>query len=325
MWRDVVPSLTSEDAEGLSARFAIPGGIIVAAAQAAAAERLDEAGPPNASALDAAVAAQLHQRISRMGKKLATPYDIDDLIVDDDTLSTLQEIVAAARERRRIRQQFKLRGAQGLSVLFSGLPGVGKTMSGTVLAKQLGLDIYEIDLSQVVSKWLGETEKNLSDVFDAAEPGHVVLLFNEADSLFGKRTSDVKSSNDRYANLETNYLLARLERFNGLAILTTNLTSAIDQAFKRRFTYDVFFSFPSPDMRAELWRRTLPERSAADIDFESLAERYELSGGFIKVACERAAYQAGGAGTDITEALLRTTIERMYRERGKLSTVGPLE
>jgi hypothetical protein len=325
MWRDVVPSLTSEDAEGLSARFAIPGGIIVAAAQAAAAERLDEAGPPNASALDAAVAAQLHQRISRMGKKLATPYDIDDLIVDDDTLSTLQEIVAAARERRRIRQQFKLRGAQGLSVLFSGLPGVGKTMSGTVLAKQLGLDIYEIDLSQVVSKWLGETEKNLSDVFDAAEPGHVVLLFNEADSLFGKRTTDVKSSNDRYANLETNYLLARLERFNGLAILTTNLTSAIDQAFKRRFTYDVFFSFPSPDMRAELWRRTLPERSAADIDFESLAERYELSGGFIKVACERAAYQAGGAGTDITEALLRTTIERMYRERGKLSTVGPLE
>jgi hypothetical protein len=325
MWREVVPSLSDEGAEGLSARFAIPGGIIVAAAQAAAAERLAEAGPPDAAALDAAVAAQLHQRIARLGKRLPTPYDVGDLIVDDDTLSTLQEIVSAARERRRIRQQFKLRGAQGLSVLFSGLPGVGKTMSGTVLAKQLGLDIYEIDLSQVVSKWLGETEKNLSDVFDAAEPGHVVLLFNEADSLFGKRTSEVKSSNDRYANLETNYLLQRLERFNGLAILTTNLTSAIDQAFKRRFTYDVFFSFPSPDMRAELWRRTLPERSAADIDFDALAERYELSGGFIKVACERAAYQAGGAGTEITDALLRSTIERMYRERGKLSTVGPLE
>ena len=176
-----------------------------------------------------------------------------------------------------------------------------------------------------MSKWLGETEKNLSDVFDAAEPGHVVLLFNEADSLFGKRTSDVKSSNDRYANLETNYLLQRLERFNGLAILTTNMTGAIDQAFKRRFTYDVFFSFPSPDMRAELWRRTLSERSAADIDFEALSERYELSGGFIKVACERAAYVAGGAGSEITEAVLRSTIERMYRERGKLSTVGPLE
>jgi SpoVK/Ycf46/Vps4 family AAA+-type ATPase len=199
-------------------------------------------------------------------------------------------------------------------------------MSGTVLARRLGLDIYEVDLSQVVSKWLGETEKNLSDVFDAAEPGHVVLLFNEADSLFGKRTTDVKSSNDRYANLETNYLLARLERFGGLAILTTNLTSAIDQAFKRRFTYDVFFSFPSPDMRAELWRRTLPERArGADIDFEALADRYELSGGFIKVACERAAYVAGAGKTEITDDMLRQTIERMYRERGKLSSVGPLE
>jgi SpoVK/Ycf46/Vps4 family AAA+-type ATPase len=194
-----------------------------------------------------------------------------------------------------------------------------------VLARRLGLDIYEIDLSQVVSKWLGETEKNLSDVFDAAEPGHVVLLFNEADSLFGKRTSDVKSSNDRYANLETNYLLQRLERFNGLAILTTNLTSAIDQAFKRRFSYDVFFGFPGPEMRAELWRRTLSARSASDIDFDALSEKYELSGGFIKVACERAAYVAGGAGTEITETVLRRTIERMYRERGKLSAVGPLE
>jgi len=153
-----------------------------------------------------------------------------------------------------------------------------------------------------------------------------VLLFNEADSLFGKRTSDVKSSNDRYANMETNYLLQRLERFNGLAILTTNLTSSIDQAFKRRFTYDVFFSFPSPDMRAELWRRTLPERTrSAGIDFDALADTYELSGGFIKVACERAAYVAGANDTDIDEALLRATIERMYRERGKVSAAGRLE
>jgi ATPase family associated with various cellular activities (AAA) len=326
LWRQVVPALGETAATTLSDRFAIPGGIIVAAAQAAAAGRMPDAPPPGADDLGAAVAAQLHQRISRLGKKLPTPFDLDDLIVDDDTRAALLEITAAASQRRSIRAAFKLRGAQGISVLFSGHPGVGKTMSGTVLARRLGLDIYEVDLSQVVSKWLGETEKNLSDVFDAAEPGHVVLLFNEADSLFGKRTTDVKSSNDRYANLETNYLLQRLERFGGLAILTTNLTSAIDQAFKRRFTYDVFFSFPSPDMRAELWRRTLPERArAATIDFDALAERYELSGGFIKVACERAAYVAGAAGTEIDEELLRLTVERMYRERGKLSTVGPLE
>jgi len=326
MWRQVVPALSSADADGLAGRFAIPGGVIVAAAQAAAAGHLPGAPGPAAADLDQAVAAQLHQRISRLGKKLPTPFDLDDLIVDDDTRTALLEIAAAAQQRRKIRDQFKLRGAQGISVLFSGHPGVGKTMSGVVLAKRLGLDIYEIDLSQVVSKWLGETEKNLSDVFDAAEPGHVVLLFNEADSLFGKRTSDVKSSNDRYANLETNYLLQRLERFNGLTILTTNLTGAIDQAFKRRFTYDVYFTFPSPDMRAELWRRTLPERARkSDIDFDALAEAFELTGGFIKVACERAAYVAGAAGSEIDEPLLRATVERMYRERGKLSTVGPLE
>jgi hypothetical protein len=326
MWQQVVPSLSVAQAESLSGRFALPGGVIVAAAQAAGAGRMPDAGAPDAEDLAHAVAAQLHQRISRLGKKLPTPFDLEDLIVDDDTKGALMEITAAARERRKIRDAFKLRGAHGISVLFSGHPGVGKTMSGTVLAKRLGLDIYEIDLSQVVSKWLGETEKNLSDVFDAAEPGHVVLLFNEADSLFGKRTSDVKSSNDRYANLETNYLLQRLERFGGLAILTTNLTSAIDQAFKRRFTYDVFFSFPSPDMRAELWRRTLPERTrSAGIDFDALAEKYELTGGFIKVACERAAYVAGAAGIEIDDGLLRSTIERMYRERGKVSTAGRLE
>jgi SpoVK/Ycf46/Vps4 family AAA+-type ATPase len=321
-----MPALSDSDAEGLAGRFAIPGGVIVAAAHAAEAGRLPTAPPPVSTDLDYAVAAQLHQRISRLGKKLPTPFDLDDLIVDDDTRAALIEIAAAAKERRKIRDQFKLRGAAGISVLFSGHPGVGKSMSGTVLAKRLGLEIYEIDLSQVVSKWLGETEKNLSDVFDAAEPGHVVLLFNEADSLFGKRTSDVKSSNDRYANLETNYLLQRLERFGGLAILTTNLTSAIDQAFKRRFTYDVFFSFPSPEMREELWRRTLPQHGrAASIDFNGLSEKYELSGGFIKVACERAAYVAGATDAQLDDGLLRAVIERMYRERGKLSTVGPLE
>ncbi|MEO8703535.1 MAG: ATP-binding protein [Kofleriaceae bacterium] len=326
LWRRAVPTLAESDAQILSERFAIPGGVVVAAAQAAAAARLPDDPPPGLVPLTKAVGEQLHQRIQRLGKKLTTPHDMNDLVVDDDVRDALVEILAAVKERRHVREQWGLRGAHGISVLFSGHPGVGKTMSATVIARKLGLDIYEVDLSQVVSKWLGESEKNLSDLFDAAEPGHVVLLFNEADSLFGKRTADVKSSNDRYANLETNYLLQRLERFGGLALLTTNLTSAIDPAFKRRFTYDVFFSFPSPEMRSELWQRTLPVKARGpDIDFEVLAEKYELSGGFIKVACERAAYLANAAGTQITNELLRHTIERMYRERGKLSAVGPLE
>ncbi|HSN28578.1 MAG TPA: AAA family ATPase, partial [Kofleriaceae bacterium] len=151
MWRQVVPALSAPDADALAGRFAIPGGVIVAAAQAAAAGHLPDAPAPTAPDLDQAVAAQLHQRISRLGKKLPTPFDLDDLVVDDDTRAALLEITAAAQQRRKIRDQFQLRGAQGISVLFSGHPGVGKTMSGTVLAKRLGLDIYEIDLSQVVS------------------------------------------------------------------------------------------------------------------------------------------------------------------------------
>ncbi|HEU4732834.1 MAG TPA: ATP-binding protein [Kofleriaceae bacterium] len=326
LWQRNVPALASEDAETLASRFAAPGGVIALAARAARAERAAADGPPDLASLDLAVRNQLHDRLVRLGRRLDSPHELTDLVVDDETRAALQEIVGALRERRRVRERWGFRGAAGVSVLFSGDPGVGKTMSATVIARQLGLAIYEIDLSRVVSKWLGETEKNLGEVFDAAEPGHVVLLFNEADSLFGKRTTEVKSSNDRYANMETNYLLQRLERFGGLAILTTNLSGAVDPAFRRRFAYDVQFTFPDPDMRAELWRRVIPRTAeVAEIDFEEVGERFELSGGFIKVAAERSAFQAAAMGEPITMSRLVETIHRMYRERGKLTPVGRLE
>ncbi|HEX2574154.1 MAG TPA: ATP-binding protein [Polyangia bacterium] len=326
LWQKEVANLQLSDAETLASRFAAAGGVIARAARAALAEQGPEAGPPALEVLDLAVRSQLHDRISRLGRRLDTPYTFADLIVDEDTLSALDEIVGCMLERGTVRERWGFRGAAGVSVLFSGDPGVGKTMSATVIAQRLGLAVYEIDLSRVVSKWLGETEKNLGEVFDAAEPGHVVLLFNEADSLFGKRTSEVKSANDRYANMETNYLLQRLERFGGLAILTTNLGKALDPAFRRRFAYDVQFSFPTPEMRAELWRRTIPPKAAAaGLDFEELARRFELSGGFIKVAAERAAFSAASHGDPITMKHLIVTIERMYRERGKLTAGGKLE
>ncbi|HEY0192030.1 MAG TPA: ATP-binding protein, partial [Kofleriaceae bacterium] len=250
LWQRFVPQLSAADAEILSNRFAAPGGVIALAARAARAERAEDAGPPDVLELDVAVRNQLHDRLVRLGRRLDTHHEFKDLVVDDETANALQEIVGALRERRKVRERWGFKGAAGVSVLFSGDPGVGKSMSATVIARALGLAIYEIDLSRVVSKWLGETEKNLGEVFDAAEPGHVVLLFNEADSLFGKRTTEVKSSNDRYANMETNYLLQRLERFGGLAILTTNLTGAVDPAFRRRFAYDVQFTFPDREMRA---------------------------------------------------------------------------
>jgi hypothetical protein len=326
LWQWNVPGLAEHDAEILASRFAAPGGVIALASRAARAERLAAHGAPDLPALDLAVRNQLHDRLVRLGRKLDCAFELADLVVDDETQGSLREIVACVKERRKVREQWGFRGAAGVSVLFSGDPGVGKTMSATVIARQLGLAIYEIDLSRVVSKWLGETEKNLSEVFDAAEPGHVVLLFNEADSLFGKRTTEVKSSNDRYANMETNYLLQRLERFGGLAILTTNLSSAVDPAFRRRFAYDVQFTFPDPEMRAELWRRVIPKAAEAEkLDFEELGERFELSGGFIKVAAERAAFQAAATDEPISMNGLVVTIHRMYRERGKLTAVGRLE
>lgn len=325
LWAREVPALSVYDARTLAERYAITGGIIAMSAQAAAATT-PGFGSPDLHALDTAVHNQLHGRIQRLGTRLDTPFEWKDLVTDEDTLSALKEITASIRERRQVRERWGFRGAPGVSVLFSGHPGVGKSMSATVVARALGLEIYEIDLSRVVSKWIGETEKNLAEVFDAAEPGHVVLLFNEADSLFGKRTKEVSSSNDRYANMETNYLLQRIERFGGLSILTTNLTKAIDPAFRRRFAYDVHFAFPTSEMRAELWRRAIPPRAdVADVDFDELGDRFELSGGYIKVAAERTAFNAAARKEPIHMELLIMTIERMYRERGKLSAVGKLE
>jgi hypothetical protein len=325
LWAREVPALAPADARALAERYAITGGTISMSAQAAAATT-PGSGTPDLQALDTAVHNQLHGRIQRLGTRLAMPFDWNDLVTDDDTLAALKEITASIRERRQVREYWGFRGAPGVSVLFSGHPGVGKSMSATVVARALALEIYEIDLSRVVSKWIGETEKNLAEVFDAAEPGHVVLLFNEADSLFGKRTKDVSSSNDRYANMETNYLLQRIERFGGLSILTTNLTKAIDPAFRRRFAYDVHFAFPTSEMRAELWRRAIPAQAeVADVDFDELGERFELSGGYIKVAAERTAFNAAARKQPIHMDILIMTIERMYRERGKLSAVGKLE
>ena len=324
LWRRLVPAIDGTEAAALAERFAIPGGVVQLAAQAAHADP----GGASVEMLDRAVRSQLHDRLSRLGRRLDTPFAMEDLVVEQNIRDTLRDIATAIGQRRRVRETWGFRGAQGVSVLFSGSPGVGKTMSATVLARELGLAVYEIDLSSVVSKWIGETEKNLEEIFTAGEPGHAILLFNEADSLFGKRTTDVRNSTDRYANLETNYLLQRLEKFSGLAILTTNLVNAIDAAFRRRFAYDVQFSFPTVEMREELWRRAVPERAQAhigEIDYRRLAERFELSGGFIKLALERSAFVAAGTGEPLTTEIILPTIERMYLERGKLAAIGRLE
>jgi SpoVK/Ycf46/Vps4 family AAA+-type ATPase len=232
------------------------------------------------------------------------------------------------RNKRRVMEQWgfgsKLVKGLSLSVLFSGEPGTGKTMVASLIAAELGLQLYQIDLAQLVSKYIGETEKNLARAFDAGEAGHAVLLFDEADALFGKRSSEVKSSTDRYANMEINYLLQRIERFSGVAILTTNLAAAIDPAFLRRLSVHVRFEMPDDDARAELWQRMLPSAAPREgnIDFGSLGRNYKFSGGYIRNAVLRAAYLAAADGRSITMNHLRRAADLEAWEMGRVAGGG---
>ena len=204
-------------------------------------------------------------------------------------------------------------------VLLFGPPGTGKTMVAGLIADALQLDLYQVDLSKVVSKWVGETEKNLGELFDAAEAGHAILLFDEADSLFAKRTQ-VQSSNDRYANLEVNYLLQRMEAFAGIVILTTNHDAAIDEAFRRRLSLRVDFPVPEPDERERLWRALLPAEAALgpDIDYPALADRFEMTGGYIKNAVVRAAFLAADEAAPIAMRHLLRAARAEYQAMGKV-------
>ena len=199
--------------------------------------------------------------------------------------------------------------------------GTGKTLVASAIANELGMDLYRVDLSRIMSKWIGETEQNLAKLFDAAEDGHAIILFDEADSLFAKRT-EVRSSNDRYANLEVNYLLQRMESYDGVTLLATNLEQGIDEAFKRRVRFTIAFDIPEPPVRASLWRSMFPPEAplAADVDWQRLAEKFEMAGGYIKKAAIRAAARALARGSDatITAADLELAALLEYREMGRV-------
>jgi SpoVK/Ycf46/Vps4 family AAA+-type ATPase len=246
-------------------------------------------------------------------------------VLPEELVDEVREFIGRVRHRRRVYDEWgfarKVAKGLGLSALFSGPPGTGKTMVAGIIADELGLDLYQIDLARIVSKYVGETEKNLSQVFDAAEAGHAILLFDEADSLFAKRT-EVKSSVDRYANLEVNYLLQRMEAFRGITILTTNNDSAIDDAFRRRLSVRIDFPMPDSDERQQLWRSLLPdEAKAPDLDdeaFEKLADRYVMSGGYIRNAVLRAAFLAAEDGGAITTRHLQRAAALEYAAMGKV-------
>jgi hypothetical protein len=215
-------------------------------------------------------------------------------------------------------------GARGVRMLFAGPSGTGKTLAAEVLAHELGVDLLLVDISRVVSKWIGETEKNLAEVFDAAERAQALLFFDEADALFGRRT-EVSDAHDRYANLETAYLLARLERFEGLAILATNLRQNIDPAFARRLEFAIDFEEPTVGERRELWRCHLPRAAplAADVDLDELAALYPVVGGFIRNAAVAAGFRAAAAGTRISRDHLVSAIRREYDKAGRAFPGAP--
>jgi hypothetical protein len=254
-------------------------------------------------------ACRLHARpnLEALAQRIEPVARWQDLVLPDKQMDQLRQVAVHVRHRAQVYQAwgFAAKGARGLgiSAMFAGPSGTGKTMSAEVLASDLRLDLYRIDLSQVVSKYIGETEKNLRRIFDAAETGAAILLFDEADALFGKR-SEVKDSHDRYANIEVSYLLQRMEAYRGLAILTTNRKTALDQAFLRRIRFVVEFPFPGPAERAEIWRRIFPESTPVyGLRVDRLA-RLNAAGGHIRNIALGAAFLAAETGEPVRMAHL---------------------
>ncbi|WP_433260240.1 ATP-binding protein [Actinosynnema sp. CS-041913] len=273
--------------------------------------------------LRAGVRAQNGAGLDRLARRIVPAVGWDDLVLPEPTRRQLGELVLRAQHRERVLGQWRMRpgGGRGHGVvaLFAGESGTGKTMSAEVVAAEIGMDLYVVDLSTVVDKYVGETEKNLERIFTEAAGVHGVLLFDEADAVFGKR-SEVRDARDRYANVESAYLLQRMESFDGIAVLTTNMRSNVDEAFTRRI--DVIAEFPVPDaeQRLALWDRCLGSAMPRgdDLDLAFCAERFELAGGSIRACAVTAAYLAAAADRPVLMADVVAAVHQEYRKLGRL-------
>lgn len=267
-------------------------------------------------------------RMEDLARRIESEAKWEDLVLPQHQKDVLNAIVAQVRNRATVYENWgfaKRSGGRGLgvSVLFSGPSGAGKTLAGEILGAKLGLDVYRIDLSSMVSKWLGETEKNLRRVFDAAEEGSAILQFDEADALFGKR-GEINDSRDRLANIEVSYLLQRLEEYRGLSILTTNFRSNIDNAFLRRLRFIIDFDFPAQAERAEIWRRIFPKATPrAKLDYDRLAQ-LNLAGGSIRNVAMAAAFTAAHQGQDVSMEHILGAVRLEYEKGGRSLTNAEL-
>ncbi|MBW4518563.1 MAG: AAA family ATPase [Scytolyngbya sp. HA4215-MV1] len=267
--------------------------------------------------------AESSHNLATLAQKVTPRRSWQDLVLPKDTLAQLQELCQQVRHRKRVYTDWgfdqRLSLGKGAIALFRGDSGTGKTLSAEIIARELGLDLYKIDLSLVVSKYIGETEKNLSQVFQEAQKSNAILFFDEADALFGKR-ADVKDAHDRYANIETNYLLQRVEEYEGIIILASNLSKNIDPAFIRRLHFSIEFPFPTEADRLQIWQRMFPPQAPRfnDIDFEFLSSKFKITGGNIKNVALTAAFRAAEEGSPIQMKHLILSMKREYQKLGRI-------
>jgi hypothetical protein len=312
----------------LAARYRFTAGEIAQAARLAGDHaRADGATRPDETAVRRACRHYAKARADRLARQTEPRALWDDLVVPVDVRAQLEELCAQVRHRGKVLYEWgfdrRLTLGKGLYALFTGPSGTGKTLAAEVIARALEFDLLKIDLSAVVSKYIGETEKNLQRVFDSADRADCILFFDEADALFGKR-SEIKDAHDRYANIEINFLLQRLDEYEGVAILASNLAQNIDEAFSRRLQFTVEFPFPDEQLRLAIWRNHFPKEApvAADLDLEYFAREFKISGGSIRKIVLNAAFLAADEGARITAGHLLRATRREYERMGKPYLVG---
>jgi AAA+ superfamily predicted ATPase len=321
---------TNIDVGSLSNRFILSGGqiedIIVTAKNRTLTNRPDNS-LINIKDLYSACRAHSNQNLNDLAQKITPKLTWDDIVLPRDKQALLKEIINHVKHKQRVYVDWgferKMSLGKGLTVLFSGASGTGKTLAAEIIAGELDLEIYKIDLSLIVSKYIGETEKNLAKIFSEAETSNAILFFDEADALFGKR-SEVKDSHDRYANIEIAYLLQKMEEYEGITILASNLRKNLDEAFVRRIKYIIEFPLPDESHRYQIWQVHLPQQAPLgdDLDFEFLAKKFKLTGGNIKNTILHAAFLSVADESPIRMEHIIHGIQREFQKSGKVCVKG---
>ncbi len=323
-------ALNEKEISMLSDKFRFSGGQIrdaTSTARSLAHWRDPENVQMTISDLYQACRLQSNRKLAELAQKITPHYRWHDIVLPSDRMKQLREICNYVKYRSLVYDKWgfesKLSMGKGLNILFAGPSGTGKTMAADIIAGELGLDLYKIDLSTVVSKYIGETEKNLSHIFSEAATSNAILFFDEADALFGRR-SEVRDSHDRYANIEISYLLQKMEEYDGVVILATNLRKNMDDAFVRRMHFTVEFPFPNEEKRLKIWEKIWPENTPRNqsLDLDFMANRFEIAGGNIRNIALAAAFMAADDGKVVNMDHLIHAIQREYQKMGKVVAEG---